>query len=422
MASSEKLAPSLYNGNISAVLWRKANTDDSSLKYYNYSYDALNRITAATDDTGHYNLSNVGYDLNGNILGLDRKGHTNAGATTFGDMDDLDYVYDSGNRLLKVTDGINGTAGQGGFRDANGNGVEYGYDTNGNMTSDANKGITDIQYNHLNLPVAVAIDGGTISYVYDATGSKLKKIKTETGQNPKTVTEYASGYVYEGNDTATSLQFFNTAEGYVEPRNTEDLSQGYNYIYQYSDHLGNVRLSYTDADSDGAIDPNTEIVKESNYYPFGLEHKGYNGSVSALGNSVAKRYMFGDKEYNQELGLDWYDVTARNYDPALGRWMNIDLLAEVQEDFTPYHYSYNSPITFSDPTGTIPVYQSTGQATTVINKDDPSQTYFIDDGYDFDFYVSDEDFQTIVNNSNGSVLPSSKLPATTVARWVSEAT
>ncbi|WP_430909731.1 RHS repeat-associated core domain-containing protein, partial [Maribacter sp. 2-571] len=106
-----------------------------------------------------------------------------------------------------------------------------------------------------------------------------------------------------------------------------------------------MRLSYQDADNDGSIDPNTEIVKESNYYPFGLSHKGYNNNVSSFGNSVAKRYMFGGKEYNEELGLDWYDITARNYDPALGRWMNIDLLAEVQEDFTPYHYSYNSPIT-----------------------------------------------------------------------------
>ena len=42
---------------------------------------------------------------------------------------------------------------------------------------------------------------------------------------------------------------------------------------------------------------------------------------------MAEKFAFGGKEYGQELGLDWYDISARNYDPALGRWMNIDPLA-----------------------------------------------------------------------------------------------
>ena len=89
----------LYNGNISQTQWRTANTD-SSLK--SYTYDALNRITSATDNTGNYNLSNVTYDKNGNILTLNRQGHTNSGVTSFGAMDILDYDYDSGNQLVKV--------------------------------------------------------------------------------------------------------------------------------------------------------------------------------------------------------------------------------------------------------------------------------------------------------------------------------
>ncbi|MCV6629835.1 MAG: hypothetical protein OIF50_08245, partial [Flavobacteriaceae bacterium] len=55
----------LYNGNISETKWRTANSD-SSLKSYAYSYDALNRITAATDNTGKYNLSGITYDKMGN--------------------------------------------------------------------------------------------------------------------------------------------------------------------------------------------------------------------------------------------------------------------------------------------------------------------------------------------------------------------
>jgi len=161
-----------------------------------------------------------------------------------------------------------------------------------------------------------------------------------------TTTEYASGYVYENN----TLQFFNTAEGYV----SVEANNSYSYVYNFKDHLDNIRLSYTDGNGDGSI-TGSEIVKESNYYPFGLSHKGYNNNVSALGNSAAKRYMFGGKELSEELGLIWYDVSARNYDPALGKWMNIDPLAEQMRRHSPYNYAFDNPIYFQDPDGMAPV-------------------------------------------------------------------
>ena len=104
----------------------------------------------------------------------------------------------------------------------------------------------------------------------------------------------------------------------------------------YTDHLGNIRLSY-------GRDPETSeiaILKESHYYPFGLQHNGYVGThrttgiIEEIGGSNrvglipvrnylddSYRYTFGGKEEQPELGLNWMDFHARNYMPDLGRWI-----------------------------------------------------------------------------------------------------
>ncbi|WP_083629445.1 DUF6443 domain-containing protein [Tenacibaculum agarivorans] len=334
----------LYNGNIAQTSWQTDNIDKST-KTYNYSYDALNRITSALGaTTTKYDLSQVGYDKNGNILNLVRNGHTNTSATTFGLMDDLSYNYDAGNKLLGVDD--DGAANFG-FKIKPSSGNAYTYDVNGNLKSDKNKGINTIEYNHLNLPTFIEINSAPdeIGYTYTADGIKLVKsvYNDKTGETTETI--YAGNYIYEDN----KLQFFNHSEGYVKFENNK-----FEYVYQYKDHLGNIRLSYTDNNGDGVITSSTEIIEEKNYYPFGLQHKGYNNVINSLGSSAAEKFSFVGKELNEELGLEWYDFGARNYDAAIGRWMNLDPLAEEMRRHSPYNYAFNNPIFFIDPDGMKP--------------------------------------------------------------------
>lgn len=318
----------LYNGNISQTFWKTTNPIDTSVRSYDYTYDALNRLTFAADNLNRYN-ENITYDNNGNIKTLLRNGYKDQNATQLGTMDNLTYGYDAGNKLLTVEDSSASTEG---FKDASHTAQEYTYDNNGNMKTDANKGITAITYNHLNLPTSVTLAAGTINYYYDATGVKQRKLAAGS------TTDYASGFQYEG----SVLKFFPTPEGYVEYNNGT-----FTYIYQYKDHLGNVRLSYKNV---GTTTPSLQIVEESSYYPFGLKQK----VAGEILNQTGYKYKYNGKELQDELGLNFYDYGARNYDPALGRWMNIDPLAEQMRRHSPYNYAFNNPVYFIDPDGMAP--------------------------------------------------------------------
>jgi RHS repeat-associated protein len=161
------------------------------------------------------------------------------------------------------------------------------------------------------------------------------------------------------------LNFFPHPEGYVNVTFCDqcqlEYQYQYNYVYNYVDHLGNIRLSY-------GYDPKTEqikILEENHYYPFGLKHTNYNVDKKKYENdieiqgktkiapynsntNVLNKYKFQGQERQDELGLNWDSFKWRNYDPAIGRFMNIDPLAEKYSYQSPYNFSENKVIAYRE--------------------------------------------------------------------------
>jgi RHS repeat-associated protein len=76
-----------------------------------------------------------------------------------------------------------------------------------------------------------------------------------------------------------------------------------------------------------------------------LQDRGCNNVI----NGTDHKYGFNGKEEQDELGLNWIDITARNYDVSLGRLMNLDPLAEDYDNLSPFVYAANNPVFYIDP-------------------------------------------------------------------------
>lgn len=301
----------IYGGDISEWHWMGS---DGIANAYSFRYDSAGRIADAVlysdrNDGSSFSEEGISYDRNGNITALSR---------TNGAMEDgLVFEYD-GNRLIRV----NGDSGPSG---------EYKYDANGNMTHDGMHGM-DLEFNRMNLIQKVSKNGSVIAdFHYLADGTK---ICTMTGNG--TGLEYHGPLTYRnGGDGTVRLQEAAFSGGrfvLVRDQDGEHMEP----VYAFRDHLGSTRAL---AGGDGSV------LEQDSYLPFGLRWD--DGSPQDPDN----RFRFSGKEEQAFAGLPYIDFGARMYDPATGRWLTQDPLAEKYYGASLYAFCGNNPVNIIDPDG-----------------------------------------------------------------------
>ena len=240
----------------------------------------------------------------------------------------------------------------------------YSYDANGNTTYDPANQILTV-YNYLNLPSKFTKDNGaTQEVVYDATGRKwqvreftasdsLVSSRAHLGSfefegNTLNLVRHPSGFIknlqstvyqtgrqngnihganivstqkitagkYEAENQITLLPGFEATAHDQFSAEIKPQSPQYQWQYVLADHLGNVRVIFTDKNNDGLIaqsvnDSINEVLSIRNYSPFGLELGG-----SHKNRDLQNPYRFGGKEHSNFT--EYSDFGGRWLDKGLG--------------------------------------------------------------------------------------------------------
>ncbi|MEW9533594.1 RHS repeat-associated core domain-containing protein [Microbispora sp. NPDC049125] len=288
-----------------------------------FTYDGLRRLaqawtTTATDCVaGPTNADGLGidpytqsytYDGVGNITSVATGGQT----STYSYPEPGDSVSGP-NAVTAIT--------HSGSADA------YVYDTAGRLTSRTVAGkIEKFDWNGLGQLEKATIDGQDTTMVYDADGDRLIR----RDPDGKSTLYLGSMEIEATSNTISGKRYYTTPDGATVAMRVG----GSGVTWLMSGLHGSTQL---------AIDDATGRVSRERYLPYGQRRGSDDLPFTDHG--------FLGKVEDGTTGLDY--LSARYYDPEIGRFVSPDPLLDLRRPqwANPYEYAGNNPIGMSDPTG-----------------------------------------------------------------------
>ena len=264
------------------------------------------------------------YDLNANVLTIERKGRDDAGRYRVVDDVEMEYV---GNRLSVLRDAAADALLEGSMDMPQGvySGYDIRYDAAGRLTRDVSRGISNVGYTLTGMPWMIGMmSGDCAEYGYSSAGVKLWE------------------RIYNGNVT-TRRDYLGPCE-YVDGRLARvNVPQGYidslGVLHAYiRDIQGNVAGVYA------ARAGKKSLEQLNDYYAYG-------GLTADSRGQDRNRYKHTGKELVTDLGLNSYDFTARWQYPMAGRFDMPDALAHNKPWNSPYSFCGGDPVNYVDQTG-----------------------------------------------------------------------
>ncbi len=300
---------------------------------------------------GDYNVFGITYDANGNIGTLNRNKDTYNNQNK---MDQLSYVYDpeKPNQLLRVDDPTGEVIAGTDIGDQDGN--NYEYNSIGQLVKNNEEGMEYI-YNASGLVTEIKKDNvPLVKFFYNDRGHRIRK-EYDTGAYLITthyVKDVSGNAIAIYNDpvgkgaTSRRIEYGLYGSNRLGVRKISIDGTGKsttiiydNYLYQLTDHLGNVR-AVTGRANDGTA---MAIVSATDYYP---------GGMAMPGRSLVGGYRYGYQgeysEKDEETGLNVFEL--RMYDSRINRWISPD---PAQQYPSPYLGMGNNWMNGTDPDGAL---------------------------------------------------------------------
>lgn len=286
-----------------------------------YAYDGLDRLVSYTGITG--TETTYAYDAAGNRTSL-----------TAGDAAPVLYRYDAAHQLLQAGDTV------------------YAYDRNGRLISSAGpESLRRYSWDYSGRLVAVAesspcavpfplspdcgCDEELVSYRYALTGERLQT--TRRGAAPQA----------ERYDRGQSTATLSAAGQVVVARQPGASVNEWTIIAETAPEAGGrTVMRYVLADAQGtvtaALDDQGELVQQASFDPWGMP-------VGHVGESAPDAVVLpGYRGYAYEPLTRLYDLPARWYDPAVGRFISPAPPADPYSAsaLNPYVFGMNNPLRF----------------------------------------------------------------------------